>query len=156
MKKCVVKLVVFNGEDFGYWKNRTHNYLLGQGRAIWEIIREAYVIPDTLDHATQDVLQKYENNYKTLNLITTALGSNVYDRVAHLEKVHDVWLKLCNTYEGSSEIKSSRRDTYNRQYQIFSQKSGESLDDCFARFESIISSLRSCGPLAYSDNEHAK
>jgi hypothetical protein len=30
------------------------------------------------------------------------------------------------------------------------------LDDCFARFESIVSSLRSCGPLAYSDNEHAK
>jgi hypothetical protein len=63
---------------------------------------------------------------------------------------------LCNTYESSSEIKSSRRDTYNRQYQTFSQKPGESLDDCFARFESIVSSLRSCGPLAYSDNERAK
>jgi hypothetical protein len=63
---------------------------------------------------------------------------------------------LCNTYEGSSEIKSSRRDTYNRQYQTFSQKPGESLDDCFARFESIVSSLRSCGPLAYSDNGRAK
>jgi hypothetical protein len=32
----------------------------------------------------------------------------------------------------------------------------ESLDNCFARFESIVSSLRSCGPLAYSDNECAK
>jgi hypothetical protein len=32
----------------------------------------------------------------------------------------------------------------------------KSLDDCFARFESIVSSLDSCGPLAYSDNEHAK
>jgi hypothetical protein len=59
------------------------------------------VIPDILDHAT-------------LNLINTALGRNVYDRVAHLETTHDIWLKLCNTYEGSSEIKSSHRDTYNR------------------------------------------
>jgi hypothetical protein len=25
-----------------------------------------------------------------------------------------------------------------------------------ARFESIVSNLRSCGPLAYSDNERAK
>jgi hypothetical protein len=63
---------------------------------------------------------------------------------------------LCNTYEGSSKIKSSHKDTYNRKYQIFSQKPGESLDDCFARFESIVSSLHSCGPLAYSDNEQAK
>jgi hypothetical protein len=80
----------------------------------------------------------------------------VYDMIAHLEMDHDVWLKLCNTYEGSSEIKSSHRDTYNRQYPSFSQKPGESLDDCFARFESIVSSLRSCGPLAYSDNERAE
>jgi hypothetical protein len=57
------------------------------------------VIPDTLDHVTQGELQSYKNNYKTLNLITTALGRNVYDRVAHLETAPDVWLKLCNTYE---------------------------------------------------------
>jgi hypothetical protein len=72
------------------------------------------VIPATLDNATPVELQRYENNYKALNLITTALSRNVYDRVSHLETAHDVWLKLCNTYEGSSEIKSSRKDTYNR------------------------------------------
>jgi hypothetical protein len=104
----------------------------------------------------QGELQRYENNYKTLNIINTALGRNVYDMVAHLETAPDVWFKFCNTYEGSSEIKSSRRVTYNREYQIFSQKPGESLDDCFACFELIVSSLRSCGPLAYSDNECVK
>jgi hypothetical protein len=80
----------------------------------------------------------------------------VYDHISHLETAHVVWLKLCNTCEGSSEIKSPHKDTYNRQYQTFSQKPGESLDDCFARFESIVSNLRACGPLAYTDNEHAK
>jgi hypothetical protein len=114
------------------------------------------VIPTKLDNATQGELQRYKNNYKALNLITTALGRIVYDRVAHLETAHDVWLKLCNTYEGSSKIKSSHKDTYNMQYQTFSQKPEESLDDCFARFESIVSNLRSRGPLAYFDNEPAK
>jgi hypothetical protein len=78
------------------------------------------VIPDTLNNVTRGELQRYENNYKALNLITTALGRNVYDRVAHQETAHDVWLKLCNTYEGSFEIKSSLKDTYNSQYQTFS------------------------------------
>jgi hypothetical protein len=156
MEKCDVKLVVFNGENFDYWKNRTHNYLLSQGRAICEIIQKAYVILTMLDNATQGDLQRYENNYKSLNLITAALRRNVYDRVSHLETAHDVWLKLCNTYEGSSKIKSSHRDTYNRQYQTFSQKPGQFLDDCFARFEFIVNSLRSYVPLAYSDNERAK
>jgi hypothetical protein len=114
------------------------------------------VIPTTLDNAMQGELQRYENNYRALILITTALGKNVYDRVSYLKITHDVWLKLCNTYEQSSQIKSTHRDTYNKQYQTFSQKPSESLDYCFVHFEYSVSSLRSCGPLAYSDNEHAK
>jgi hypothetical protein len=74
------------------------------------------VVPATLDNVIQGELQRYKNNYKALNLITTALGRNLYDRVFHLETAHDVWLKLYNTYDGSSEIKSSHRDTYNIQY----------------------------------------
>jgi hypothetical protein len=77
------------------------------------------VISAILDTTTQGELTRYGNNYKALNLITTALGRNVYDHVAHLEIARDVWLKLCNTYESSSEIKSSHKDTYNREYQTF-------------------------------------
>jgi hypothetical protein len=74
------------------------------------------VIPATLDNATHGELQRYENNYKALNLITTSLCRNVYDRVAHLEIAQGVCLKLYNTCEGSSKLKYSRRDTYNRWY----------------------------------------
>jgi hypothetical protein len=72
------------------------------------------VIHATLDNMTQGELTRYKNNYNALNLITTALGRNVYNRVSHLETAHDVWLKLCNIYEGSSEIKSYHKDTYKR------------------------------------------
>jgi hypothetical protein len=50
MEKDAVKLVVFSDEDFGYSKNRTLNYLLTQGRAIWEIVQEAYMIPAMLEN----------------------------------------------------------------------------------------------------------
>jgi hypothetical protein len=80
---------------------------LSQDHAIWEIVHEAYVISVMLDNATQGNLTRYENNYKVLNLITTALGRNVDDHVSYLETTHDVWLKFCNIYEISSEIKSS-------------------------------------------------
>jgi hypothetical protein len=82
--------VIFNGEDFGYWKNQTRNYLLSQGRAIWEIVQEAYVILTMLDNATQGELQRYENNYNVFNLITTVLGINMYDMIAHLETAYDI------------------------------------------------------------------
>jgi hypothetical protein len=53
MEKGVVKLVTFNGKDFSYWKNQTRNYLLSHGRAIWEIVQEAYVITTMLDNVNQ-------------------------------------------------------------------------------------------------------
>jgi hypothetical protein len=48
------------------------------------------MIPVMLDTATQGELQSYENNYMALNLITTTIGRNVYDRVSHLETTHEV------------------------------------------------------------------
>jgi hypothetical protein len=39
------------------------------------------VIPATLDNVIQSELTRYENNYKALNLITTALARNVYDSI---------------------------------------------------------------------------
>jgi hypothetical protein len=71
-------------------------------------------MPTTLENATTTELTKYENNYKALKLITTTLGRNVYDCISHLESEHAVWEKLCNTFEGTSEIKSTRKGTYNR------------------------------------------
>jgi hypothetical protein len=113
------------------------------------------VIPATLDNAIQGELQMYENNYKALNLITTVLGRNVYDRVSHLElltisslscAIHMRCLLRLNQHVEILTIGSIK----------LSHKPGESLDDCFACFESIVSSLCSCGALAYSDNERAK
>jgi hypothetical protein len=66
------------------------NYLLSQGHAIWEIVQTRYMIPAILENATQGESQRYENNYKALILITTALGRNVYDRVSHLETAHNI------------------------------------------------------------------
>ena len=142
--ESAVKVVVFTGEDFGYWKNRTRNYLMSKGHAIWEIVQKEYVILESSANATPAELKKDEYNSTALNIITTTLGRKVYERVSHLRTANEVWVKLCNTYEGSSEIKSPRLDTYNRHFQTFSQKSGESIDDCFARFESIVSNLRTC------------
>jgi hypothetical protein len=48
------------------------------------------VTPTTLDNTTQGELTMYENNYKAINLITTALSRNVYDHVSHLETAHDI------------------------------------------------------------------
>jgi hypothetical protein len=47
-------------------------------------------VRDPDDARQRDPRTRYGNNYKSLNLITTALGRNVYDKVSHVETAHDV------------------------------------------------------------------
>jgi hypothetical protein len=108
------------------------------------------VILTMLDNTTQGELQRYENNYKALNLITVALGRNVCDRVAHLVTSHDASLNCATLMRAHLKLNLLIRTC------TIGNKPGESLNDCFARFESIVSNLRSCGPLAYFDNERVK
>jgi hypothetical protein len=113
------------------------------------------VTPATLNNTIQGELQRYENNYKALNLITTALGRNVYNRVAHLKLLMMSDLSCATSMRVSLRL-SLHEEILITSNIILSHKLEECLDDYFAHFESIVSSLRSCGPLAYSDNEHAK
>jgi hypothetical protein len=108
------------------------------------------VILTMLDNTTQGELQRCENNYKALNLITAALGRNVCDRVAHLVTSHDAGLNCATLMRAHLKLNLLIRTC------TIGNKPGESLNDCFARFESIVSNLRSCGPLAYFDNERVK
>ncbi|GJN13656.1 hypothetical protein PR202_gb00386 [Eleusine coracana subsp. coracana] len=156
IKKRVVKLWMFDGEDFFYWKSRTKAYVVSQGHAIWEIFEQEYAIPQDLNTASAGELVRYENNSKAVNILLSALGRSEYDRVAHLDTAHAMWVKLYTYHEGTNQVKSMRKDSYNRQYQTFAQKPGESLDDTFHRFEAIVCNLRACGNLVYNDNDRAK
>ncbi|GJN34818.1 hypothetical protein PR202_gb23516 [Eleusine coracana subsp. coracana] len=156
MEKRAVKLWMFDGEDFSYWKSRTKAYLLSQGRAIWEIVDQEYAIPQDLNTASAGELLGYENNSKAINILLSALSRSEHDRVAHLDTAYAIWDKLCTYHEGTNQVKSMRKDSYNRQYQTFAQKLGESLDDTSRRFEAIVCNLRACGTLVYNDNNRAK
>jgi hypothetical protein len=60
----------------------------------------------------------------------------VYDRVAHLEITHDVWLKLCNTYDDSSK-REGRKETPKLREEafinMFCGRAGHLYEFCFRR-----------------------
>ena len=82
----------------------------------------------------------------------SALSRKEYARITHLKTAHAIWNKLCDYYEVTNEIKSMCLDTYTCEYQMFRQRPGESLDSVAARFDNNVSNMRSCGALAFIDN----
>ena len=142
MEKRVVQMWMLAGEDLPYWKSRTKAYLLSQGHAIWEIVDQEYAIPQDLNTASAGELVRYENNSKAINILLSALGMSEHDRVANLDTAHAIWDKLCTYHEGTNQVKSMRKDSYNRQYQTFAQKPGESL---YAIFVGLRQLCATCG-----------
>jgi hypothetical protein len=73
MEKSVVKLVIFNDENFGYWKNRICNYLLSQGRVIsviGRVLQSLFLAPATIKkrkHSNQSKLITHpiQNHHST-------------------------------------------------------------------------------------------
>ena len=72
-----------------------------------------------------------------------------YERVSHLKTVREIWSLLSAHYEGTTTIKARLVETYRREYENFVQKPGESVDDLFGRFQSIINNAE----LPYSDHQ---
>lgn len=147
------KIPLFDGRDFSYWKVRMEAYLLSQGSAIWEIVDSNYEIPTA--RTAQDQIEQYEANNKARNILFTCLSRNEFDRVQHLRTAREIWSTLSVFHEGTNQIKARRQSTYNQEFQMFVQGPGESLDAMFARFDGIVSNLRSTGVLPYSDHERA-
>ena len=107
------------------------------------------------DAVTAANIAQVEANSKARNLIIQGLGRSDFDRVVHLKSAYEVWKALCDYHEGSSTIKEVRQDMYKKDYMRFEMKPGESIDDCFARFNKILSNLRAVN-VTYTDAENAR
>ena len=77
-----------------------------------------------------------------VNFLFSRLGPMDYERVSHLKTAREIWSLLSAYHEGTATIKARLVETYWREYENFVQKPGESVDDLFGRFQSIINKFR--------------
>ena len=154
MDRYSTKPCIFDGVDFQFWKAKMKAYIMAQSYAIWEKVAKPYVLPAD-DATTPANLVHVENNYKARNFIIQGLQRSDFDRVSHLASAHEVWNALCSYHEGSNSVKEVRQDMYKKEYMRFEMKTGESLDEFFARFNKILSNLRALG-VTYTDAETSR
>ncbi|KAI3805381.1 hypothetical protein L1987_27717 [Smallanthus sonchifolius] len=74
-----------------------------------------------------------------------ALPIDAFNIFAKYTTAKDLWVSLCTRYEGSAEVKESKRDLIKKQYEIFSSVPGEPMSEWINRFSSIVSKLKVLG-----------
>ncbi|KAI3797199.1 hypothetical protein L1987_32453 [Smallanthus sonchifolius] len=82
---------------------------------------------------------------KAYGSIAMALPMDVFNIFAEYTAAKDLWVALCTRYEGSAEVRESKRDLIKKQYEMFSSVPGEPMSELINRFSSIVSKLKVLG-----------
>nr|CAH67269.1 OSIGBa0145C12.6 [Oryza sativa] len=132
---------VFDGTDFSHWYSRMQSYIMAEDYDIWRKVSHTYVIPEAINTAAKKTA--FEQNCKARNILLSGISCSDYDRVAHLQNAHEIWVALSNFHQGTNNIKDLRRDLFKKEYIKFEMKPGKALDDYLSRFNKILSDFRS-------------
>jgi len=153
------KIPVLGSDGYPYWKGRMEAFLISQSQDIWDATQSTtFTVLPAAERVTPGIVAQHEANAKAVNFLFSGLGPMDYERVSHLKTAREIWSLLSAHHEGTATIKARLVETYRREYENFVQKPGESIDDLFSRFQSIINKLRAnSGPegLPYSDHQQA-
>ena len=138
---------LFDGNDYGYWKNRMSTHLLGMNSELWEIVEDGFTLVTTI---TKPEEVKENKRLKSLDakarsILYCGLTATEYNRISSCTTAKQIWDRLEVTYEGTSEVKESRIRLLEQKHHNFKMISGESINSLFSRFADIANPLKSLG-----------
>ncbi|CAL1391470.1 unnamed protein product [Linum trigynum] len=136
----------FEGVNYGYWKNRMELFVGSTDPKLWaRVIKGPHELKEDQEKWSDEDFEKFQQNCKATNLMYCALGPEEYHKVAGCKTAKEIWDKLQVTYEGTSQVKTSRINSLKHQFELFKMEEGESIRMMYERFTNIVNSLENPG-----------
>ncbi|GJU80724.1 retrovirus-related pol polyprotein from transposon TNT 1-94 [Tanacetum coccineum] len=145
---------LFESDGFIYWKNRFETYVKSKDLDLWHVItygdfpliqnnpetKKDEIVP--FDKQSDDLKKKLAKNNEAKMVIYNALPRKEYERIFMCKTAKEIWDTLLITHQGNSQVKDNKIDLLVQQYEQFTIPEEESIDNAFARFNTIITSLK--------------
>ncbi|GJY79008.1 retrovirus-related pol polyprotein from transposon TNT 1-94 [Tanacetum coccineum] len=145
---------LFESDSFIYWKNRFETYVKSKDLDLWHVITNGdfqpivqnpetkldEVIP--FEKQTDDLKKRLAKNNEAKMVIYNALPRKEYERIFMCNTAKEIWKTLLITHQGNSQVKDNKIDLLVQQYEQFVISEDESIDSPFARFNTIITSIK--------------
>ncbi|XP_058766926.1 uncharacterized protein LOC131640543 [Vicia villosa] len=162
-KGAYTRAPVFNGENYGYWKDCMRVHITSVDRHVWTAIQDGpfqitmvnaagAIVPKPENTWNEDDEKKYASDWKGRNMLISALGVDEYYRVSHCTTAKEMWDALEVAHEGTSEVKQSRINTLNQEFELFRMKQGESISEMQKRFIHLTGRLNALGRPVSNEN----
>ncbi|GKC85589.1 hypothetical protein Tco_1141306 [Tanacetum coccineum] len=84
-----------------------------------------------------------------------ALPKKEYERIFMCDTAKDIWNSLIITHQGNKQVKDNKIDLFVQKYEEFTIFDDETIDCAFARFNTIITSLKALDE-SFSSRDHVR
>ncbi|GJZ76476.1 zf-CCHC domain-containing protein [Tanacetum coccineum] len=148
------RLPLFESDGFIYWKNRFETYVKSKDLDLWHVITDGDFPPIQFNPETKkdeivsfhkqndDLKKKLAKNNEAKMVIYNALPRKEYERIFMCQTAKEIWDTLLITHQGNNQVKANKIDLLVQQYEQFMIPEDESIDNAFAKFNTIITSLK--------------
>ncbi|VFQ70089.1 unnamed protein product [Cuscuta campestris] len=153
---------LFDGTNYSYWKERMRIFIQSNDYKLWLIVKNGcgvpmkkvgeVNVPKTEEEFTDEDCKKMELNAKAINMIYCGVNADDYRKISRCETAKQMWEKLEVTYEGTAQVREAKIDHLTHEYELFSMKENEKIEEMFERFSNIINPLNLLGK-TYTDRE---
>nr|GEX77830.1 zf-CCHC domain-containing protein/DUF4219 domain-containing protein/UBN2 domain-containing protein [Tanacetum cinerariifolium] len=145
---------LFKSDSFIYWKNRFETYVKSKNLDLWHVITNGDFLPIQQNPKTKldevipfekqsdDLKKRLAKNNKAKMVIYNALPRKEYERIIMCNTAKEIWKTLLITHQGNNQVKDNKIDLLVQQYEQFVISENESINSAFARFNTIITSLK--------------
>ncbi|GJS40887.1 DUF4219 domain-containing protein [Tanacetum coccineum] len=145
---------LFESDEFIYWKNRFKTYVKSKDLDLWHVITDGDFPPIQNNLETKknevvpfhkqndDLKKKLAKNNEAKMVIYNALPRKEYERIFMCQTAKEIWDTLLITHQGNNQVKANKIDLLVQQYEQFMIPEEESIDNAFAKFNTIITSLK--------------
>nr|GEY89609.1 DUF4219 domain-containing protein/UBN2 domain-containing protein [Tanacetum cinerariifolium] len=151
-------------DGFICWKNRFEAYVKLKDLDLWHVItvgdfppiqnnpktKKVEVVP--FHKQNDDLKKKLAKNNEAKMVIYNALPRKEYARIFMCQTAKEIWDSLLTTHQGNNQVKANKIDLLVQQYEQFMILEEESIDNAFAKFNTIITSLKALDKGFYSKN----
>ncbi|GJV18293.1 retrovirus-related pol polyprotein from transposon TNT 1-94 [Tanacetum coccineum] len=158
---------LFEANCFIYWKNRFETYVKSKDIDLWHIIVYGDYKPiiKNKDTGKEEVIpyEKFEEihnkmiskNDEAKMVLYNVLPKKKYERIFMCKTAKDVWNSLIITHQGNKQVKDNKIDLFVQKYEEFVISDDETIDCAFARFNTIITSLKALDE-SFSSRNHVR
>ncbi|GJS68925.1 retrovirus-related pol polyprotein from transposon TNT 1-94 [Tanacetum coccineum] len=145
---------LFESDGFIYWKNRFETYVKSKDLDLWHVITDGDFPPIQNNPETKkdevvpfhkqndDLKKKLAKNNEAKMVIYNALPRKEYERIFMCQTAKEIWDTLLITHQSNNQVKANKIDLLVQQYEQFMIPEEESIDNAFAKFNTIITSLK--------------